>query len=188
MKLYFRLSSKTSLWRFLLIVLFLGGFSVNGQPPPETEIQATPIARGALANKKTYRSFYEAIQNPLDVFKLNMSGMQIQKIPKEIGEMKNLQELILSKNQIKEIPVEIGQCKNLQIINLFKNRIEVIPVEIKDLTHLQMLFLGRNKISRAPNWISGLKHLKILDVMGNPMIQSEFEYIKRSLPKTQVGI
>ncbi|EMS89038.1 leucine-rich repeat domain-containing protein, partial [Leptospira noguchii] len=48
---------------------------------------------------------------------------QLKTLPKEIGQLKNLQELDLHNNQLATLPKEIGQLKNLQFLNLSQNQL-----------------------------------------------------------------
>ena len=54
------------------------------------------------------------VEEMYDRKKLYLNDNQIKEIPKEIGNLINLQHLFLSNNQIKEIPKEIGNLINLQ--------------------------------------------------------------------------
>ena len=69
-------------------------------------------------------------------------------IPKEIGNLTNLQKLYLSYNKLEgEIPKEIGKLTNLQWLYLDSNKLEgVLPKEIGKLTNLQRLYLNNNKL------------------------------------------
>ncbi|GAG60386.1 unnamed protein product, partial [marine sediment metagenome] len=61
---------------------------------------------------------------------LDLENNRIKEIPKEIGNLVNLEWLNLDKNQIKEIPKEIGNLVNLNQLSLHINQIEKIPKEI----------------------------------------------------------
>ena len=45
---------------------------------------------------------------------MDLDDHQIKEIPESIGQLVNLQQLLLSYNQIKKIPESIGQLNNLQ--------------------------------------------------------------------------
>ena len=64
------------------------------------------------------------------IYKNYGANNQIKEIPKEIGQLHNLQYLDLDNNQIKEIPKEIGQLHNLLDLYLTHNQIKEIPKEL----------------------------------------------------------
>ena len=77
-------------------------------------------------------------------------------LPKEIGNLTNLQELDLSNNKLEgEIPKEIGNLTNLLGLFLYNNKLEgEIPKEIRKLTNLQGLNLDMNQLKgEIPNEI-----------------------------------
>ncbi|AGS80636.1 leucine rich repeat protein [Leptospira phage vB_LnoZ_CZ214-LE1] len=76
-----------------------------------------------------------------------MSDNQLKTLPKEIGQLKNLQELYLSDNQLATLPKEIGQLKNLQELDLHNNQLATLPKEIGQLKNLQALGLINNQLS-----------------------------------------
>jgi len=69
---------------------------------------------------------------------LNLAYNRIKEIPKEIGQLINLQNLYSDGNQIKEIPKEIGQLTNLETLDLRNNQIKEIPKQIGQLTSLNL--------------------------------------------------
>ena len=73
----------------------------------------------------------------------------IGSIPAELGQLTNLQELILVGYQlIGTIPAALGQLTNLQSLWLNGNQLTgTIPAELGQLTNLQELILGGNNLS-----------------------------------------
>ena len=67
-------------------------------------------------------------------------------IPAELGQLTNLEELILSRNELSgSIPAELGQLANLTLLVLSRNELSgSIPAELGQLTNLEWLFLSRN--------------------------------------------
>jgi hypothetical protein len=71
-------------------------------------------------------------------------------IPKEIGQLVNLQYFDCSENQIVEIPKEIGQLVNLQYFYCFENQITEIPIEITNCRNLTEFDYSNNEIEYIP--------------------------------------
>jgi Leucine-rich repeat (LRR) protein len=112
-----------------------------------TYAQDAPLSPARLAKEPTFIYLKDALQTPLKVYKLNLSFNRLGTFPKEIGELKNLQELHSSSNQFSTLPKEIGELKNLRKLYLNENRLSTLPKEIGELKNLQSLDLKKNPIS-----------------------------------------
>jgi Leucine-rich repeat (LRR) protein len=80
-----------------------------------------------------------------------LGSNQIIEIPKEIGNLSNLQFLCLSQNQIMELPKEIGNLTNLQSLNLQGSQITELPSSINNLRRVNRSYSGSNWISPSSN-------------------------------------
>src|SRR5713226_8715364 len=89
---------------------------------------------GDLSERVTY-------DNRKHLMILNLSKLNIPLLPAEIGQLTNLQQLILANNQLSQLPGEIGQLTNLQQLYLANNQLSQLPAEIGQLTNLQTLIL-----------------------------------------------
>jgi Leucine-rich repeat (LRR) protein len=97
----------------------------------------------------------------LNLYYLNLTG----KIPTEIGQLVNLNQLYLDNNQLTgKIPTEIGQLVNLDILKLNNNKLTgKIPTEIGQLVNLNTLYLHDNKLTgKIPTEIGQLINLNDL--------------------------
>jgi len=89
-------------------------------------------------------------------------------IPKEIGKLKNLVELVLENNGVQSLPNEIEKLSSLKILNLSRNKLEEVS-SIFSLLSLESLNLSNNEISNIPKDISKLKVLETLDLSQNKL-------------------
>jgi Leucine-rich repeat (LRR) protein len=107
-----------------------------------------------------YTSIKEAAKNPLAVRRLSLVKMKLNKIPPEVFDMENLEELDLSRNRIREVPPAIGQLRKLRVLKLSKNQIENLPDELGQLRRLEILDVSRNPLFRLPESLGSCTALR----------------------------
>ncbi|UOB16140.1 leucine-rich repeat domain-containing protein [Abyssalbus ytuae] len=98
---------------------------------------------------------------------LILNEKNLDYLPKEIGQLINLDQLYLAQNQITSLPPEIGQLENLTALVASANEITSLPPEIGQLTNLDSLSLGENQLSEIPTEIGQLTNLKKIDMSYN---------------------
>ncbi|OCT68334.1 leucine rich repeat protein 1 L homeolog isoform X1 [Xenopus laevis] len=129
--------------------------------------------------------------------KLDLSNNHIKKLPKTIGDLVCLQELILnhnflesfevvlcsttlrdtlksldlSANKLKALPVQICNFKELVSLKLDENELLQLPFPIGQLSKLRFLSATKNKLQCLPNTFKKLT-LENLDLFGNPFMQA----------------
>ncbi|EMY12742.1 leucine rich repeat protein [Leptospira weilii str. Ecochallenge] len=144
------------------------------------ELQAEEVEQG------TYTDLTNALQNPSKVRVLNLSFQKLSTLPKEIGELQNLQTLDLFDNKLTVLPKEILQLQNLQRLDLSHNQLTILPKEIGQLQNLQELNLTGNRLKTLPKEIGFLKKLEILRLYQNEFSSEEKESIQKLLPKCKI--
>jgi internalin A len=111
--------------------------------------------------------------------RLELSDNQLMVLPKEIFELKNLQGLGLAYNHLHELPKEISELENLQELAIFGNLLQELPKEISGLNNLQMLDLSNNLIRALPIEILELKNLRWLNLSDNPELNIPPEIVSK---------
>ena len=107
------------------------------------------------------------------IWRLDLSNNELTgEIPSELGNLSNLQDLLLDENQLTgEIPSELGNLSNLQHLILRKNLLSgKIPLELGNLSKLQYLFLDENQLSgEIPSELGNLSKLQHLFLHENQL-------------------
>ncbi len=130
----------------------------------------------SLDTMEGYQNVQEALRDPQNALKLDLSKNKLSEVPKDIEKLTNLQYLDLSKNKITSIPSWIGELKDLQFLILSKNNIDSLPDEIGNLTHLKYLIAGRcEKLSTLPHTIGNLKELRYIDLWDDNISSYPYE-------------
>ncbi|MBE2247657.1 MAG: leucine-rich repeat domain-containing protein [Candidatus Competibacteraceae bacterium] len=141
-----------------ICIFLISQFSVWSQP-------------GTYREEILYTDLKLALEHPLKVKRLSLSGKKLKKVPKEIFEFKNLVELDLGKNRIEKLPDEWGTFTKLEDLNLSMNRLTELPASLTQLKRLRKLDLRKNKIWKLPNDLGELKKLEYLNLNGNPLFK-----------------
>ncbi|HSW76536.1 MAG TPA: leucine-rich repeat domain-containing protein [Candidatus Saccharimonadales bacterium] len=100
---------------------------------------------------------------------LPLSGLKINVVPPEIGQLRDLQTLSLSDNQLSTLPPEIGRLGHLQYLNLSHNQLSKLPLEMGQLSALQYLDLSYNQLSALPPEMGRLSALQELNLSKNQL-------------------
>ena len=109
----------------------------------------------------------------------------IRTIPKEIGNLTNLDTLRLTLGAFGSLPDEISSLKNLRYLDLTDTYLSNID-NLTSLTNLDQLLLYGCGLSKLPNNIGDLKKLRFLGLVGNNLDAKEIARIKKALPHCKV--
>lgn len=125
--------------------------------------------------------------------KVCLSGCGIVRLPREILQLRNLQELDvreneisilhewidgctqlsifnISYNQLKELPKGLFRCRSLQDLDISHNNIKRLPREIADLKKLKIFLANNNRLSAIPDGLRSLD-LRKINLLDNPMLE-----------------
>ncbi len=89
------------------------------------------------------------------------------KLPRKIGNLKNLEELYIDGNSIKVLPKSIGELTSLKILSCKENLLKELPSTICNLENLKTINLFHNQINKLPKNFGRLKRLEYLDLAHN---------------------
>jgi len=103
---------------------------------------------------------------------LEISGA-ITQLPKELWELKNLEELALRRVKFTILSSGLGKLSKLKKLTLFSCDIKVLPIEIKYLTELEELNLFNTSIDSLPKEILKLKKLKKICILNTDIASRE---------------
>lgn len=98
---------------------------------------------------------------------LNLSNLDLEELPTEIGQLTELRVLWLAGNNLTRLPAEIGNLRKLKRLRLEGNALAELPPEIGLLTKLEELQLHKNQLPRLPQEFWRLVNLKKLTLAGN---------------------
>ncbi|XP_015609820.1 leucine-rich repeat protein 1 [Cephus cinctus] len=107
---------------------------------------------------------------------LNLTENQITSLPKEMGSLPNLQELILAQNHLGKMPMSNwtwldgeGVAKSLKLLDISCNGMHIVPEKIRKLTALVTLKMSRNVLKVLPQSIGSMTNLRYLDLSMNDL-------------------
>jgi len=172
----------------IIIVFTLSLFTISAQIDVVYDPgEAGPIPKERLVTEKWYYGLKEALAaDPADVYKMSLRGNKIKHLTPAIGQLYNLQILILSNCRMKSLPNEIGKLKNLQEFNIYKNRLVTLPEGIGGMRHLEIFLASKNRLIYLPSSIRTLENLKRMDVSYNYLSPKEVEELIEALPDCMI--
>lgn len=122
------------------------------------------------ANKKgKMTALPKEIGQLLQLEKIYLSDNQLTTLPKEIGQLHRLQKFDVSGNQLTALPKEIGQLYQLKELDVSGNQLATLPKEIGMLHQLNELDLSENLLNKLPTEIGQLTQLKSFNLRMNQL-------------------
>jgi internalin A len=114
---------------------------------------------------------------------LDLSGLGLTEVPREVWQLRDLQWLDMSNNQLVDLPPEIGTLSNLFGLSVRSNQLTSLPREINRLINLQQLFLDNNQLRDLPIEVGELTNLTCADCYllldSNPLISPPPEVVEQ---------
>lgn len=117
--------------------------------------------------------------------KLDLSNQGLTKVPDEVFNQTDLEELDISHNRIgNALQSQIGQLSKLKILRANDNLMTGVPAEVGKLSKLEILDLSNNQLTGLPNELGNLSKLKELNLSGNNYSAQDLATILKTLPAT----
>ncbi|KRT82787.1 hypothetical protein AMK59_3514 [Oryctes borbonicus] len=133
------------------------------------------ILNGAKINERIKEKGFDAAIYELTALNyLNIHDSILNEVQDEIGNLQNLQTLVLHSNKLEKLNVQIFSLAKLKVLDLSRNLIGKVPEEISKLTHLDTLNLSMNQIEELPDLSKNTK-LAVVNASKNKL--KEFDII-----------
>lgn len=117
--------------------------------------------------RKPWNSHEE--QTRQDWHKLDMSGQGLRNLALELFRYTFLTELYIASNKLTRLPKQIGELRQLKHLDASYNQISELPPELGMCTYLKQLLLFNNNIQTVPTELGSLHMLEMLGIDGNPL-------------------
>ncbi len=101
---------------------------------------------------------------------LDLSSLELDNLPPEIGNLSYLEELRLYDNKLTSLPAEIENLSNLYYLNLRNNSFTNLSSEIANLFSLTSLDLSSNQLMTLSDEIGNLTNLRELFLHNNQLM------------------
>ena len=77
--------------------------------------------------EKVYTDLNDALKNPLNVYKLDLSYAKLKKLPDVVAQLTNLEELNVAHNRLTNLPETIGKLVKLNYLHASNHNIAKLP-------------------------------------------------------------
>ena len=77
--------------------------------------QAQLLSQVALDSVRTYRDLEKALKEPLQVYRLDLSGKKLKELPDGVRQLKNLNALDLGHNKLRTLPEWLGELTYMPV-------------------------------------------------------------------------
>ena len=131
-----------------------------------------PIYEGKLRLNLSYKSLEkipDCIGNLQNIERLLLNSNQLTSLPESIGNLQNLEELPLNSNQLTSLPESFGNLKNLEKLILDKNKLISLRESFGNLQNLEELLINNNQLTSLPESFGNLQKLYWLYIDGNQL-------------------
>lgn len=123
--------------------------------------------RIAFFNNNNFETVPEVLAQCPNLSMIGFKANQIATVPAESLPAKT-RWLILTDNRLQALPETLGQLPQLQKLMLAGNRLQVLPETMAACQKLELIRLAANQLDHLPPWLLTLPRLSWLAYAGNP--------------------
>jgi CCR4-NOT transcription complex subunit 6 len=139
---------------------------ISGPPPQATKAQAD--GEGDSIDRRRPLNLDREPRRQ-DWYNMDMSGQGLRNLAPELFRYQFLNELFLPSNKLTRLPKEIGELRQLRYLDCSYNQLSELPPELGMCTYLKHLLLFNNNIQELPFELGSLHLLEMLGIEGNPL-------------------
>ena len=136
-----------------------------------------------LLHRNSLWTFPQSFSNYVGLVKLEAIGVGLADLPEELGKLKSLKILDISKNNLSWIPKSFIDLSSLEFCNFSQNSILMLPLDLETMPKLTHLLAAFNMIAELPENLHLLKSLQTLDVYENQISSVPKLLIKMNLTR-----
>ena len=103
------------------------------------------------------------------LLQVSICNCDLRHLPDSLGQLWNLEGLILNHNVLEKLPTSLGQLWSLKYLRLGWNLLTHLPESVGKLWKLEDLDLQNNGLTDLPNSMASLWGLQNCNVVGNPI-------------------
>jgi hypothetical protein len=119
----------------------------------------------------------------LNIYKVILTGNDLNKIPKQIFEIKTLEDLTFAVNPISEFPCDLARLKKLKSISFAETKIKEINCDLSQLNNLEHFDFSHNNLTKFPDQLKSIPNLTWLSLNDN--LFRDFSFIDGRLKKLE---
>jgi CCR4-NOT transcription complex subunit 6 len=140
-----------------------------GGPPPSSGRTQADGEDDTADRRRPYTLEKETRRQ--DWHNMDMSGQGLRNLAPELFRYQFLNELYIASNKLTRLPKEIGELRQLRHLDASFNQMSDSPPEIGMCTFLKQLLLFNNNVQELPFELGSLHLLEVLGIEGNPLDQ-----------------
>ena len=135
--------------------------------------------------KLKIKAYEKAMKDKSQVEALSFQSMNLEELPNDLEEFKNLRYLNLRDNNLKTLPRCITTFSNLYALFIDRNPIKELPNHIVELKNLKVLTINGTQIQRLPDGFYDIK-LKVLLIGGSKLDGFQRQEVMEKMKETKV--
>ena len=113
--------------------------------------------------------------------KLVLTQNRLACLPPALGQLRSLTDLAVANNQLMELPATIGRLAALEKLSAQNNLLTYLPEAIGQLGELRYVLLSDNRLQRLPQTLAALSGLEKLEVAHNPLQRPPISVVRQGL-------